>query len=113
MDIAITADDDVIVLTITGRVDSLSADQLTSAFAQPIAQGRQRLVADFAQVTYTSSCGLRSLLITVKECRRAGGDLRLAALQPEVERVMSFAGFTDIMQVFPDAAAAVASYRAA
>ena len=54
-----------------------------------------------------------SLLVTVKECRRAGGDLRLAALQPQVERVLSIAGFTGIMQIYADVAAAVASFGAA
>lgn len=112
MEIAITPHpDDVLVLSITGSVDSLNADQLTNAFASPIGEGRQRLVADFAQVNYTSSAGLRSLLITVKECRRAGGDLRLAALQPQVERVLSIAGFTSIMKVYTDVPSAVASFN--
>jgi anti-sigma B factor antagonist len=110
MEITTTEHADVLVLSITGSVDSLNADQLTSVFAQPIAQGRQRLVADFAQVNYTSSAGLRSLLITVKECRRAGGDLRLAALQPQVERVLAIAGFTGILKIYPDVPAAVASF---
>ena len=49
----------------------------------------------------------------MKECRRAGGDLRLAALQPQVERVLSIAGFTGILQIYADVAAAVASFGAA
>ena len=113
MEIEITPHDDVVVLSIAGSVDSLNAEQLTSAFAQPIADGRLRLVANFAKVNYTSSAGLRSLLVTVKECRRAGGDLRLAALQPQVERVLSIAGFTGILQIYADVAAAVASFGAA
>ena len=113
MEITLTPHEGVLVLSITGSVDSLNADQLTSAFAQPIGEGRRHLVADFAQVNYTSSAGLRSLLITVKECRRAGGDLRIAALQPQVERVLSIAGFTGILKVFGDVPSAIASFEQA
>jgi len=98
------------VIAITGSVDSLNADQLSAVFAPQIADGRVCLVADFSSVNYTSSAGLRSLLGTVKDSRRAGGDLRIAGLQPQVERVLAIAGFTSIIRVFPDVEAAVASY---
>ncbi len=112
MEIAITERDAVTVVTIKGSVDSLNADQLTAAFAEPIGQGRVLLVADFGAVTYTSSAGLRSLLATVKDCRRHGGDLRIAALQPQVERVLSISGFTSIIKIFVDRDAAVDSFEA-
>jgi anti-sigma B factor antagonist len=110
--IATTPHDTVLVLTLSGSVDSLSADELTQGFAQALAQGHARQVADFARVTYTSSAGLRSLLGAVKSCRLAGGDLRLAAPQPQVQRVLEVAGFVSILQIFPDARQAVASFGA-
>lgn len=113
MEIAITERKTVTVVTIRGSVDSLNADQLTAAFAEPLAQGRVLLVADFGAVTYTSSAGLRSLLSTVKDCRRRGGDLRIAALQPQVERVLSISGFTSIIKVFADQDGAIDSFEAA
>ena len=113
MEISITERDAVTVVAIRGSVDSLNADQLTSAFSAPINEGRIHLVADFGAVTYTSSAGLRSLLATVKDCRRLGGDLRIAALQPQVERVLSISGFTSIIQIFVDSQGAIDSYRAA
>lgn len=113
LEITITERDAVTVVAIRGSVDSLNAEQLTSAFAAPIQAGRIQLVADFGAVTYTSSAGLRSLLATVKDCRRLGGDLRIAALQPQVERVLSISGFTSILKIFTDAEVAVQSFRAA
>lgn len=112
MQFAITDREDVTVVAIKGSVDSLNADQLTSAFGEPLSNGRIHLVADFAEVTYTSSAGLRSLLATVKDCRRKGGDLRIAALQPQVERVLSISGFTGIIKVFADLEGAVQSFQA-
>ena len=112
LEIALTELDTVTVVAIHGSVDSLNADQLTATFAEPIGRGRVALVADFSEVTYTSSAGLRALLATVKDCRRLGGDLRIAALQPQVARVLSISGFTSILKVFPDRASAVASFEA-
>lgn len=111
MQIILTERDDTTIVKVTGSVDGLSAGQLTSSFAAPITEGRARLVADFSGVNYTSSAGLRSLLGAVNDSRRQGGDLRIAALQPQVERVLSLAGFTAIIKTFADVEAAVASYR--
>jgi anti-sigma B factor antagonist len=102
---------DTTVVRITGSVDGLSAEQLSSSIAAPIAAGRVRLVADFSRVNYTSSAGLRSLLGALNDSRRNGGDLRIAGLQPQVERVLALAGFTGIMKIFADVASAIASYR--
>jgi len=111
--IATKEHDRTFVLAITGSIDSLSADELTQRFAESIEQGKVRLVADFTLVNYTSSAGLRSLLGTVKRCRQAGGDLRVAAVQPQVARVLEVAGFTSILQIFPDVQRAVQSYAEA
>jgi len=112
VEIVITARQSVTVVAIKGSIDSLSADQLTSSFAEPIGQGRVHLVADFSEVTYASSAGLRSLLVTVKDCRRNGGDLRIAALQAQVERVLSISGFTHIIKIFGNLDGAVESFQA-
>ncbi len=110
MQITITQHDTISVLAITGSVDSLSADELTQCFTEAISQGNVRLVADFSLVIYTSSAGLRALLGTVKNCRLAGGDLRMAAVQPQVKRVLDIAGFTSILNIFPDVHHAVSSF---
>lgn len=113
MEIQISEQGPVTVLVITGSVDSLNADQLNGAFAEQLQAGRTRLVADFAGVSYTSSAGLRALLGNVKESRRLGGDLRIAAVQPTVERVLSLSGFTSIIKMYPDTGAATSSFGAA
>jgi anti-sigma B factor antagonist len=112
MEITFAQHDQVVVVSIQGSIDSLNADRLTEAFTVHLASGAVRLVADFGGVHYTSSAGLRSLLSTVKDSRRKGGDLRIAAVQPEVERVLSLSGFTSIIKTFPSVTLAVASYTA-
>lgn len=111
MQITLTRQDSIAVLSIAGSVDSLTADQLTEALGEQLRAGHARLVVDFCEVYYTSSAGLRSLLGTLKDCRRQGGDLRMAAVQPAVLRVLSLSGFASIIKLFDDVALAVASYQ--
>lgn len=112
MELATIHHDHVTVLAIAGSVDSLTADALTAALVDQVGTGRVRLVCDFSAVDYTSSAGLRSLLGALKESRRLGGDLRMAAVQPSVLRVLSLSGFASIIKIFDDVSGAVGSFGA-
>jgi anti-sigma B factor antagonist len=111
MQITTSQRDLITVLTITGSVDSLTAEKLTDALGEQVRAGQVRLVVDFGAVEYTSSAGLRSLLGSLKDCRRLGGDLRMAAVTPSVLRVLSLSGFASIIRMFDDVNAAVASFQ--
>lgn len=110
MELKVEERNNVTVVAINGSVDGLTADTLLAAMEKELAAGRTRLVADFTNVTYTSSAGLRALLATMKQARQKGGDLRLAAVKPDVKRVLDLSGFTSILKVFDDVASAAGSY---
>ena len=112
MQIVIERRERATIVSIDGSVDGMTAAQLVAAFREQIGGGSPRLVGNLASVDYTSSAGLRALLETVKDARQHGGDLRLAAVRPEVLRVLELSGFTSILQVFVDVDAAVASFTA-
>jgi anti-sigma B factor antagonist len=101
----------VSVVHIAGSVDSLTAEDLQRVFSSEVEAGHMKLVADFGAVDYTSSAGLRVLLATLKQTRLRGGDLRLAALRPEVHKVLELSGFTGILRVFVTVDDAVTSFR--
>jgi anti-anti-sigma factor len=65
---------------------------------------------DLARLDFTSSAGLRVILSAAKEARQRGGDLRVAAVQPNVNKVFELSGFTSILKFYPDTAAAVSSF---
>ena len=52
----------VTVAAISGSIDSLTAEHLMAAFATTVSAQMPCLVADFREVVYTSSAGLRALL---------------------------------------------------
>jgi anti-anti-sigma regulatory factor len=46
----------------------------------------------------------------MKDARQQGGDFRLAAVPPEVWKVLHLSGFTSIVKSFPDVESAVGSF---
>lgn len=110
MDILVDRRSNVTVFAIVGSVDGLTAPALVQSIKEEMSGGSIRIVGDFSRLDYTSSAGLRALLEGVKETRQRGGDLRLAAVRPDVLRVLDLAGFTSILKLYPDVDAAVASF---
>ncbi len=110
MQISIAQQDGVTVVAVAGSLDALTADTLGAALQEQVRAGRTRLVASFADLEYTSSAGLRALLATVKQARSRGGDFRLAAVMPPVQKVLDMSGFTSILKMYPDVELAVASF---
>lgn len=91
---------DIAILTIRGSIDELNAPQIAEQVDGLITKGIKKMVMDFSGVDYTSSAGLRVLLGGVKRARAHGGDLRLAAVQPDVKRVLDICGFLDLLKWF-------------
>ncbi len=100
----------VTLVRLAGSVDGLTAPDLERAIKAESEAGGTRFVLVLADVDYTSSAGLRVLLGATKEARARGGDVRLASVREHVRKVLELSGFTGILKVFPDEAAAVASF---
>jgi len=91
----------------SGRIDATRSSELERMLRNPIDLGQQFLVVDLSQVTYLSSTGLRALLVAAKELRDRGGNVLLCCAQPNVTRVLSIAGFTEIFPLFETREAAL------
>jgi anti-anti-sigma factor len=100
----------VLLIEVTGRVDSTTADQLGKALNDAIDEGQNQLVLDLSKVEYMSSAGLRELVSALKRLQRGRGDLRLAALSERVEEVLELAGLDEIFKIFETQVEAVGSF---
>jgi anti-sigma B factor antagonist len=101
--------DGVVVVQVAGTVDAVTAPRLSQVLQAEVAAGRPRLVVDLGGTSYVSSAGLRAILAAVKAARVAGGNLALAAAQPQVREVFELAGLTDIVPFHDAVDAAVTS----
>lgn len=113
MEISTKTENDVSIVSASGRIDTLTYELLLAALTDRIRAGARSLVVDLGGVDYTSSAGLRAILSAQKEVRGEGGDLRLAAVQPDVLRVFKLSGFTSIFKIYDTVEAAVASFASA
>ena len=113
MEITAKLEGTVMIISLVGNLDEATTSQVNEFFARQLQDGRAKLVADFSQLAYLSSIGLQVLLTAVKEARRQGGDVRLAAIQSnDVDKVLRMSGFSNILKVYPDTPTAVASFAA-
>ncbi len=110
MQISITDRDQTTIVSVAGSVDALTAADLTVALVAQIEEGQLNVLLDLGQVDYMSSAGLRSILTTLKESRQRGGDLRLAAAQPGVAKILKMSGFNNILKVFSSVEEGVNSF---
>lgn len=101
---------DVTIITLKGSIDAMTAPKISEFIQGLVEKGKVKMVADFSAVDYTSSAGLRVLLGAIKDTRAQSGDMRLAGVQPDVLKVLNLSGFTNILKIFDDSDAAVASY---
>lgn len=110
VDITISGRDQVTLIEVQGRIDSMTAYQLGEALSQVIEGGNSYVVLDLASVDYMSSAGLRELVNGLKAAKRASGDLRLAQPSDRVREVLEMAGLNTIFRIFASQNDAIRSY---
>jgi anti-sigma B factor antagonist len=81
---------------------------LTGASGPPKA-----VIIDCAALDYVSSAGLRVFLITARAAQRAGVPFALCTLKPAVREVFDLSGFSRVLAVLADRAAALAQVSGA
>jgi anti-sigma B factor antagonist len=97
------ADAGVTILRLAGRLNMVTAPQLRSSVADAVAAGRSRLVIDLAQTESMDSSGLGVLINSLKVARQAGGDLRIAAPNEQVQLVLQLTNMKRLFHAHPSA----------
>lgn len=74
--------------------------------------GRRKvcLVFDLSRARYFSSAGIGMLVTSLKHARAAGGDLRLARLNPQLREVLRMTNLHTIFAEYPTPEEALRSY---
>jgi serine/threonine-protein kinase RsbW len=99
------------VVPLSGRLDAITAPQVRQQVEELIAQGVRQLVLDLADVTFLNSSGLRTLLLIRKELMTLGGELHLAAAQPQVCELFDMTGFIQVFSLHASVAEACAALK--
>ena len=102
----ITVDTDIAVLRPMGRLNMLAEDDFRASVTALVAEGRVRIIVDFAGVEFLDSRGVAALLHARKAVRVAGGELHLQHLNEQARLVLRLTNLDRVLFRLGDYAAA-------
>ena len=110
---AVTFDteEDVSMLSLQGELDAHTAEEFEAALLHVLNQGSSRMVISGEQLSYISSAGLGVLMAHIDSIRTAGGDLKIAQLQPQVAKVFDLLGFQLLFEIYESKEEALRSFK--
>lgn len=88
------------VVSVSGRLDAATAQELEKSCADLMGKGGRKFILYLSALEYISSAGLRSVLAVAKKLQADGGSLALCGLSGFVEEVFSIAGFDRFLPVY-------------
>ena len=109
MEIKVSQLNDYTVVSIHGRVDTMTAGDFENKIMEILDGGVKNLLLDCSNLAYISSSGLRVFLVAQKKMMATGGTLKLCCLKPEIKEIFDISGFSSIFSIFPDAENATGS----
>ena len=99
------------LVSIKGKVDSVTAPELSKAIAKLNEEGHFKLALDLSGLDYMSSAGFRALLIAQRACKRFNrGEVVLVAVPKKIMGALELTGFVPLFKIFDDGTAAVGSF---
>jgi anti-sigma B factor antagonist len=100
----------VTVLSVSGQIDDRTFATLVREAEEALNTGYVRLVLDLGGVDYVSSAGLIALQTIAMRAASRDGKMVLCCLGKKVSQVLGLTGFDRTLAIFPDVAAAKASF---
>jgi anti-sigma B factor antagonist len=105
---------DVTIIDISGKVvlgdggDMMVKEKLLSL----VQQGRKKLVANLAEVTYVDSAGLGAIVHSYATVTKEGGKLKLLNASKRIKDLLSITKLLTIFEIYESEADAVKSFGA-
>lgn len=88
------------VIELSGYLDAHTAPQLEQAFSDLISNNKFNIVVNFEKLKYISSAGLGVFMAFIEDIRSKDGDIKLAAMQPNVFNIFDLLGFPMLYEIF-------------
>src|SRR5260221_2097982 len=89
------------VVALYGNLDLAEVAGLASHLITAVAACGPSIIVDLAGLELIDSCGLGVLVRVLKWTREKGGDMALAAPQPQIRKVFSATGLIDAFCAYP------------
>lgn len=103
MELQIRQQDHITIVSVSGNLDALTADELMAALDEQLAQGHSHYILDLSDVKFCASAGIRVVMKLYKATLAQDGSICLAGLQDGVLRTFEMSGLLDaVIAHYPD-----------
>jgi len=103
--------DDVVVLKISGRIILGRDCQQVEWKVEDLAREKKtKIVLDLSGCDHVDSSGVGIIIMCYGKAKKSGGELRLAGVTGNVERILKAVNLERIFQFYPTAAAAAEGF---
>lgn len=99
MDIKITNEGNVSILTLNGQLNTMTSTQLQDSLMPLAESGDREILLDFQGLDYVSSAGLRVLLAAQNEVDERDIKMSICHVCEEVAEVFEMTGFDEILTI--------------
>jgi anti-anti-sigma factor len=98
---------DIMIISVKGRMDAVTAPSFEEDMTDLISRGEKAFIINLSKLEYISSAGLRSILAAAKQLKEKQGKILFAELAGPVQEVFKIAGFYSIFQAYDTEEAAI------
>ena len=99
MKVEITQTDNQVMVTLEGRLDTVTSSEFEKNLTPYFSTEGIQLVLDCNSMEYISSAGLRVVLMTHKNITAKGGQFIIRNLNKEVRSIFDMTGFSRILTI--------------
>ena len=99
MEITTRETGDVMVVDLSGRLDTQTSGSAADELTRVTQLGKAKLLLNLNDLEFISSAGLRVLLRTAKQLQAANGKLMVCHANGVVKEVMELSGFESVLQM--------------
>jgi len=86
-------------VSVDGRLVAVCAEELKDALAGKV-EAKPQVLFDLSKMTHVDSSGLGALVQILQKCKSAGGNCRLAGLQPHPRIVFDITKVFRVFEIF-------------
>ncbi|HKK33062.1 MAG TPA: STAS domain-containing protein [Desulfomicrobiaceae bacterium] len=102
MDIVQKKSKHIMILEVSGRLDTRTSTELENQVLQILEAGHQHLLMDFSNLDYINSTGLRILVMTFQQLSRTGGQLAVCGIKDYILEIFDISGYDQLFPLFAD-----------
>jgi anti-sigma B factor antagonist len=109
MEIQTKRDGKTAVVSVRGRLDTVTAEDYRTAVRVLVETGATLVVVDLSELHYISSVGMSALVLTARWLKEKDGRFGVAGLRESVQAVIEMCGIGKLLNIYPSPTEALAA----